>query len=48
MLFYEKGREKKKKCVIDCNQLFVGDYDYLTFQYDYTGIMYYLATMIRL
>ena len=31
--------EKEKKRVIHRNRLFVGDYDYTAFRYDYTGII---------
>ena len=29
------------KYVMNCNRLCVGDYNYITFQYDYTGIALY-------
>ena len=39
MLFYENEKEEKKVYVIDFNRLFVGDYDYLAFRKDYSGIV---------
>ena len=41
-----KGKRKQKKYV-DRNRLFVEDYDYITFRYDFTGL-YYVAITIRL
>ena len=39
VLYYFMEKEKKKNYAINCNCLFVGDYDYIVFQYNYTGII---------
>ena len=39
--FMEKEEKKRNMCVIDCNNLFLGNYDYIAFRQDYTGILLY-------